>query len=376
MKVTHLLLRNFRNFETCDLKTGNSVNILYGNNAQGKTNILEGIYYGAFGLSHRTSKEEELLKIGEEGFLDKVTFENRSGEQEIYVKRISGLRTQKEIKYNSNPIKPKEHYGVFNVVMFSPEDLQIVKGDPALRRRFMDMDISQTNKIYYSLLLKYNKIIKQRNRFLKESLEKNNFDKIQLDTWDSEFSKVAARIISIRIDFLEKISKVAVDIYSDIAKNKENLEICYEQKLNNSKKQFPKNKSIKEWEEFYLKILLERRQIDRYRTTTGVGPHRDDLVFIIDEKQVKSFGSQGQQRTVVLAIKLAELEYLKQEVGEYPVLLLDDVMSELDVERREQILGFIDGRVQTFITVNDKNLIPERECNNYFYIKNGQIKEG
>jgi len=376
MKVNHVLLRNFRNYKTCDLKTGNSVNILYGNNAQGKTNILEGIYYGAFGISHRTSKEEELLKLEEEGFLVKVNFENNSGEQEIYVKRISGKRTQKEIKYNSNPIKPKEHYGIFNVVMFSPEDLQIVKGDPALRRRFLDMDISQTNKIYYSLLLKYNKIVKQRNRFLKDSIERNSFDKIQLDTWDNEFSKVAARIISIRINVLEKISEVAVGIYHNIAKNKENLAIYYEQKLNNSKIQFPKNKSIKEWEEFYLQLLLERRQIDRYRATTGIGPHRDDLVFMIDEKVAKAFGSQGQQRTAVLSVKLAELEYLKQEVGEYPILLLDDVMSELDVNRREQILGFIDGRVQTFITVNDKSLIPKRECNSYFYIENGQVKEG
>ena len=376
MKIQQISLINFRNYQNLNLQIDGLVNVFYGNNAQGKTNILESIFYSAFGMSHRTSNEDDLVKMSCREMASEVTFSNLYGDHTLRVKRQNICeRMKKQISLDDNVIKSKEHYGTLNIVMFSPEDLQIVKGEPALRRRFLDMEIAQTNRYYYGLLVKYNRVLQQRNKFLKDARE-NILDHAQLEVWNKEIANVAAEIISLRLKVLKKINSIAGSIYKEITNQKEELVVNYELKTNSSAIICSQEDSLESWREWYLAKLRERQTIDVLRGSTGIGPHRDDLSIMVNDNNLRSFGSQGQQRSGALALKLAEMEYVKKEAGEYPVLLLDDVMSELDSERRKQILNFIDGRVQTFITVNDKNLIPELACNRYFFVSEGSICEG
>jgi DNA replication and repair protein RecF len=376
MKIQQISLINFRNYQNLNLQIDGLVNVFYGNNAQGKTNILESIFYSAFGMSHRTSNEDDLVKMSCREMASEVTFSNLYGDHTLRVKRQNICeRMKKQISLDDNVIKSKEHYGTLNIVMFSPEDLQIVKGEPALRRRFLDMEIAQTNRYYYGLLVKYNRVLQQRNKFLKDARE-NILDHAQLEVWNKEIANVAAEIISLRLKVLKKINSIAGSIYKEITNQKEELVVNYELKTNSSAIICSQEDSLESWRQWYLAKLRERQTIDVLRGSTGIGPHRDDLSITVNDNNLRSFGSQGQQRSGALALKLAEMEYVKKEAGEYPVLLLDDVMSELDSERRKQILNFIDGRVQTFITVNDKNLIPELACNRYFFVSEGSICEG
>lgn len=375
MKIEQINLVNFRNYRDLKLNISGLVNVFYGNNAQGKTNLLESIFYAAFGLSHRTGNEEDLVALGRAEMAAEVCFSNYAGEHSLKVKRRNNAeKNKKEVMLNGNVIKSREHYGTFNVVMFSPEDLQLVKGEPALRRRFLDMEIAQTNRTYYANLVKYNRIVQQRNKLLKEARE-NGINEKLIQVWDEELASGAAAIMVTRIRVLQKINELAGDVYKEIASQKEELVVNYELKTNSSALILSEEKSREEWRNWYIESLKERRAADIARGSTGIGPHRDDLVLTVNEDNLKSFGSQGQQRSSALALKLAEMEYVKEETGEYPVLLLDDVMSELDSERRRQILQFIDGRVQTFITVNDKNLIPILPENKYFRVSNGIVCE-
>ena len=376
MKIKGLYLHNFRNYGLCSLQFPAMVNIFYGKNAQGKTNLLEAIFYAAFGMSHRTFQEDDLFGDGRHEMAVKADFTSFDSDYEIKIKRYEqNGRIKKELLLDNVNIKAKEHYGTLNTVMFSPEDLQLIKGEPQLRRRFFDMQIAQTDKAYYELLVKYNRLLQQRNRLLKE-IRDNNGDKGQLNLWNNELSATAARIIKKRLAALEELLVIASGIYASIAGGSESMLINYALKTSNDFILQQSDKSEGEWQEFYLKELHERQTLDILRGNTSIGPHRDDLFFYISGKLLKAFGSQGQQRSAALALKLAQLEYVKNNTGEYPVLLLDDVMSELDSERRTHLLKFIDGRVQTFITVNDKHLIPDLNNNAYFYIENGKVMQG
>lgn len=376
MKIKGLYLHNFRNYGLCSLQFPAMVNIFYGKNAQGKTNLLEAIFYAAFGMSHRTFQEDDLFGDGRREMAVKADFTSFDSDYEIKIKRYEqNGRIKKELLLDNVNIKAKEHYGTLNTVMFSPEDLQLIKGEPQLRRRFFDMQIAQTDKAYYELLVKYNRLLQQRNRLLKE-IRDNNGDKGQLNLWNKELSATAARIIKKRLAALEELMVIASGIYASIAGGSESMLINYALKTSNDFILQQSDKCENEWQEFYLKELHERQALDILRGNTSIGPHRDDLFFYVSGKLLKAFGSQGQQRSAALALKLAQLEYLKNNTGEYPVLLLDDVMSELDSERRTHLLKFIDGRVQTFITVNDKHLIPDLNNNAYFYIENGKVMQG
>ena len=375
MKIKGLYLHNFRNYGLCNLQFPAMVNIFYGKNAQGKTNLLEAIFYAAFGMSHRTFQEDDLFGDGRREMAVKADFTSFDSDYEIKIKRYEqNGRIKKELLLDNVNIKAKEHYGTLNTVMFSPEDLQLIKGEPQLRRRFFDMQIAQTDKAYYELLVKYNRLLQQRNRLLKE-IRDNNGDKGQLNLWNNELSASAARIIKKRLAALEELLVIASGIYASIAGGSESMKINYALKTSNDFILQQSDKSESEWQEFYLKELHERQALDILRGNTSIGP-RDDLFFYVSGKLLKAFGSQGQQRSAALALKLAQLEYVKNNTGEYPVLLLDDVMSELDSERRTHLLKFIDGRVQTFITVNDKHLIPDLNNNAYFYIENGKVMQG
>jgi len=374
MKINKIYAVNFRNYGACNLDFSSMINVFYGQNAQGKTNILEAIFYSAFGMSHRTFTEEDLLKLGCKEMAVGVEYDSFSGLHEIKIKKFQQLgRNKKEIFLDGAKVKPKEHYGSLNAVMFSPEDLQLVKGEPSLRRRFFDMQIAQTDPIYYDLLVKYNRVVQQRNKLLKE-IRDNEGSSTQLQPWNKEFVALATAIAKKRQLSLEKLKVIAGEIYASITGNKEILTIKYELKANNGELLYPEN-NFEDWEIFYTQKLAERERIDILRGNTGIGPHRDDIVLLLNDMSLKSFGSQGQQRSGALALKLSQLEYVRREIGEFPILLLDDVMSELDNSRRAQLLMFIDGKVQTFITVNDRELIPELAGNNYFEIVQGSVRK-
>ena len=374
MKINKIYAVNFRNYGACNLDFSSMINVFYGQNAQGKTNILEAIFYSAFGMSHRTFTEEDLLKLGCKEMAVGVEYDSFSGLHEIKIKKFQQLgRNKKEIFLDGAKVKPKEHYGSLNAVMFSPEDLQLVKGEPSLRRRFFDMQIAQTDPIYYDLLVKYNRVVQQRNKLLKE-IRDNEGSSTQLQPWNKEFVALATAIAKKRQLALEKLKVIAGEIYASITGNKEILTIKYELKANNGELLYPEN-YFEDWEIFYTQKLAERERIDILRGNTGIGPHRDDIVLLLNDMSLKSFGSQGQQRSGALALKLSQLEYVRREIGEFPILLLDDVMSELDNSRRAQLLMFIDGKVQTFITVNDRELIPELAGNNYFEIVQGSVRK-
>ena len=374
MKINKIYAVNFRNYGACNLDFSSMINVFYGQNAQGKTNILEAIFYSAFGMSHRTFTEEDLLKLGCKEMAVGVEYDSFSGLHEIKIKKFQQLgRNKKEIFLDGAKVKPKEHYGSLNAVMFSPEDLQLVKGEPSLRRRFFDMQIAQTDPIYYDLLVKYNRVVQQRNKLLKE-IRDNEGSSTQLQPWNKEFIALATAIAKKRQLALEKLKVIAGEIYASITGNKEILTIKYELKANNGELLYPEN-DFEDWEIFYTQKLAERERIDILRGNTGIGPHRDDIVLLLNDMSLKSFGSQGQQRSGALALKLSQLEYVRREIGEFPILLLDDVMSELDHSRRAQLLMFIDGKVQTFITVNDRELIPELAGNNYFEIVQGSVRK-
>lgn len=372
MKIKGIYAVNFRNYGSCQLEIPSMINVFYGQNAQGKTNILEAIFYSSFGMSHRTSSEDDLLKLGCMEMAVGISYESSSGYHNVKIKKYRQQeRWKKEILLDGAKVRPKEHYGSLNTVMFSPEDLQLVKGEPALRRRFFDMQIAQTDPIYYDLLVKYNRVLLQRNRLLKD-IRDNDSSEALLKPWNEEFIQLASAIVSKRLNALTRLQEIAGEIYGSITSNKEVLEVYYEQKANNSTLLYPNTPDTIN-EDFYHKLLLERQRIDILRGNTGIGPHRDDLQLLLNGMSLKSFGSQGQQRSGALALKLSQLEYVRREIGEFPILLLDDVMSELDNSRRSQLLMFIDGRVQTFITVNDKELIPDLEGNAYFEICGGVI---
>ena len=374
MKINKIYAVNFRNYNSCNLDFSSMINVFYGQNAQGKTNILEAIFYSAFGMSHRTFTEDDLLKISCREMAVGVEYESFSGDHDIKIKKYQQLgRSKKEIFLDGSKVRPKEHYGSLNVVMFSPEDLQLVKGEPSLRRRFFDMQIAQTDPIYYDLLVKYNRVLQQRNKLLKE-IRDNGGNQQQLEPWNKEFIVLATAIAKKRQLALEKLQAIAGEIYASITGNKETLTIKYELKANNGELLYPES-DFSAWEMFYTNKLKERERIDILRGNTGIGPHRDDIVLLLNGMSLKSFGSQGQQRSGALALKLSQLEYVRREIGEFPVLLLDDVMSELDNSRRAQLLLFIDVRVQTFITVNDRELIPELEGNAYFEIMQGSVRK-
>lgn len=375
MKINKLQLVNFRNYDRCTVNFDKMVTVFYGNNGQGKTNILESIFYSAFGFSHRTNKEDEMVKFSSDGMAVLLDFTKEDGFHSIRMKRYYDQgKNHKEIRIDGNKTTAKNHYSFLNAVMFSPEDLNIIKGDPGLRRRFMDMEISQTDPVYYELLVRYRRLLKQRNSLLKVIREDKHLQ-TQLAPWDDEISETGAQILIKRLSNINKLKEICIPVFNILSNQVDDMEIKYEMKGNNGELFYPEEENVKVIKEFYLKSLNERIFKDIMQGNTGIGIHRDDLKTYINHLDSRSFASQGQQRCCALALKLSQIEYVKQASGGYPVLLLDDVMSELDKYRRNQLIHFINDKVQTIITVNDKTLIPDFGSNCYFNVEQGSIKE-
>lgn len=340
-----------------ELDFDESTNILYGDNAQGKTNILESIYLCGTTKSHRGTKDRDLIKFDqEEAHIEAVIDKNGVPFKiDIHLKKNS----PKGIAINKIPIRrASELFGIANIVFFSPEDLNIIKDGPSERRRFIDFELSQLDKVYLSDLTNYSRILNQRNKLLKD-LNNNPSLRETLSIWDSQLTSYGSKIIERRELFVEQLNEIIKDIHLKLSGSKEHIEIKYE-----------KNVEICDLED----KLRKNQDKDIILKQTTVGPHRDDISFIVNDIDIRKFGSQGQQRTAALSLKLSEIELVKKSIKDTPVLLLDDVLSELDSNRQNYLLNTI-GDIQTIITCTglDEFVNNRFEINKVFKVTNGSV---
>ena len=371
MQITELTLRSYRSYETLHLAFDPGVQIFLGANAQGKTNIIEALYYAAFGRSHRTSSDAELIRVGAEGAHIGLSFRRHDVPGELSFTFARGAR--RRITYARESLRQRDLVGILPMVLFSPEDLFLVKGAPALRRRYLDAELSQASPAYYGELLRYTRILKQRNAVLKDIRERLAAPD-DLPPWDAQLAKSAAYIVTRRIAAVAQLGALSARVQAVLAAGEE-LALAYEI-AGAGAEDFAEDNMTEALHVWYNKMLCEGRARDIARAATGVGPHLDDLVLRVGGMSLRSYGSQGQQRTGALALKLAELFYLQENIGEAPILLLDDVMSELDADRRRALLDFIrHEHIQTFITATDAAYFPAERMGTYRYVEAGTVRD-
>lgn len=347
MYLDHFTVQNFRNLKKVDVDFDPNVNIFIGKNAQGKTNLLEAIYFLALTRSHRTNSDRELI-----GFGGKYTNMLGHVQKSQVESTLRVLITHKGKKVWINRVEqPKlsKYVGQLNAILFSPEDLELIKGAPALRRRFMDQEFGQVNPEYLYFASKYRQVLLQKNNYLKQLAKGKAKDQVFLDVLSDQLAGIAAEVISRRFKFLTYLSHYASDAYAHISLGGEKLTIAYHPSVSDIA-------ADDTTEEMYQKILASfarNKQTEIRKGTTTSGPHRDDIEFKLDGKNAHLYASQGQQRSIALSVKLAEIQLIHQLTDEYPLLLLDDVMSELDHSRQSALLNYIHGKTQTFITTTD-----------------------
>lgn len=371
MQITELTLRSYRSYETLHLAFDPGVQIFLGANAQGKTNIIEALYYAAFGRSHRTSSDAELIRVGADGAYIGLSFRRHDVPGELSFTFARGAR--RRITYAGESLRQRDLVGILPMVLFSPEDLFLVKGAPALRRRYLDAELSQASPAYYGELLRYTRILKQRNAVLKDIRERLAAPD-DLSPWDAQLAKSASYIVTRRIAAVAQLGALSARVQAVLAAGEE-LALAYEI-AGAGAEDFAEDDMTESLHVWYNKMLCEGRARDIARAATGVGPHLDDLVLRVGGMSLRSYGSQGQQRTGALALKLAELFYLQENIGEAPILLLDDVMSELDADRRRALLDFIrHEHIQTFITATDAAYFPAERMGTYRYVEAGTVRD-
>ena len=371
MQITELTLRSYRSYETLHLAFDPGVQIFLGANAQGKTNIIEALYYAAFGRSHRTSSDAELIRVGADGAHIALSFRRHDVPGALSFTFARGAR--RRIEYAGESLRQRDLVGILPMVLFSPEDLFLVKGAPALRRRYLDAELSQASPAYYGELLRYTRILKQRNAVLKDIRERLAAPD-DLLPWDAQLAKSATYIVTRRTSAVAQLGALSARVQSVLAAGEE-LTLVYDI-AGAAPESGAKDDMTEQLYLWYNKMLREGRARDIARAATGVGPHLDDLVLRVGGMNLRSFGSQGQQRTGALALKLAELFYLQENVGEAPILLLDDVMSELDADRRRALLDFIrHENIQTFITATDAAYFPAERMGTYRYVEAGKVRD-
>lgn len=361
MFIKKIILFNYRNYKNLNLSFEKNINIFIGDNAQGKTNILEAIYYCAFAKSHRTSKDKELVNWNKEIAHLGLSISKQRLDKNIEINILKNGK--KEIIVNSIKIKKiGELFGIFNVVMFSPEDLKIIKESPGIRRRFLDMEICQFDNKYYYNLVKYNKVLSERNIILKN----RNLNIDMLDVYDRQLASYGKYILEMRIRYIDKINFYGNKIHKDITMQKEDIKFEYYSTI----------KNLDDIENNFYELLVKNRKKDIEKGITSIGPHRDDFLVYINGIEIKSYGSQGQQRTAVLSMKFSSLRIIKDVTSEYPVLLLDDVLSELDFSRKKYILSSIKD-IQTIITCTGISDINEYLDSDYkiYKVKDGEISD-
>lgn len=368
MFVQSLFLQNYRNYERLALDICNGINVFIGNNAQGKTNLLEAIFVLALSKSHRTSKDKELINWKVNQAQVKATAQRKYGTVQL---ELNISQQGKMAKLNNlEQQKLSTFIGALNVIMFAPEDLQIVKGAPSIRRRFLDMEIGQVYPSYLYDLQQYQKILMQRNHLLKQlGNNSSKQDNILLDVFNDQLIQKGVKIYKKRKQYILKLQTWIEKIHGNLTQGKETLTISYLHSFSNTNED-----EAMLLQQFMLKLTQMKHQELR-RGITLVGPHRDDLAFYINGKEVQAYGSQGQQRTTALSLKLAEIELMHEQIGEYPVLLLDDVLSELDSYRQTQLIETLQNKVQIFITTTSIDGINRQKLHDatIFHVENGQV---
>ena len=357
MKIESIKLENFRNYGKLELSLSGGTNLFYGDNAQGKTNILESVYLCGTTKSHRGSKDREIIKFGQEESHIRMNL----SKNEILYRIDMHLKKNKAkgIAINGIPIrKASELLGLGNFVFFSPEDLNIIKNGPSERRRFLDMELCQLNKVYLYNLMNYNKILMQRNKLLKDIYFHPEYEDT-LERWDTQMVQYGSQVIRAREEFVSQLNDIIYDIHRKLSGGREDLLVTYE-----------KNVSIEDFSD----TIQRNREKDIKLKMSHTGPHRDDLSFMVQDVDIRRFGSQGQQRTTALSLKLAEIELVKEKSRDLPVLLLDDVLSELDGNRQHYLLDSIDG-VQTLITCTGIDDFVENnfQIDRLFYVEDGSV---
>ena len=354
MYIDKIKLNNFRNYIEEEINLDKNINIFYGNNAQGKTNILESIYLCAIGKSYRTNKDREIININKDFSKVEINYSKKDREGKIKLE----ISDKKNLYLNDIKLKKiSEVLGNINIVLFNPDDINIFKEGPSKRRRILDIMISQLRPSYVYNLNMYLKILEQRNNYLKQ-IKYENKNEEMLDVWDTQIAKYAEIINLYRKEFTEKIKEKIVDVHKKITDNKEEIKIEYISDFTN--------------QEEFLKEIKNSRKIDIIKGYTGKGIHRDDLKLFINDKEIGIYGSQGQHRSAILSIKLSELQIIKDETDENPILLLDDFMSELDKIRRQNFLEDVQD-TQIIITCTDK-LELKNKNKKIFFVENGKVK--
>jgi len=360
MIIKNIKLENFRNYEHEIIPLAPKINIFWGANGQGKTNILEGIYYLATGKPYRTQREEELINWNKDNFHlygDFITTKQLISLESHYQNKV------KIIKINKVPCRRLSDYvGIINIVFFSPDDLVMIKGGPSERRRFLDLHIAQLKPGYISLLNSYNQVLQQKNALLKFHFSDSK--RVQLQLWNEQLCELGNKILTRRWEYTEQLNDLTGKIYKDISAQKEDLFITY----------LPLGfKNLEEAKQKYPILLEEKLDHEIERKTASIGPQRDDIQISLHHKSARHFASQGQQRSIVLSLKLAQLEVVKKTKGEYPILLLDDVLSELDNFRRQYLLEFIQATtIQTVLTMTSADNPPlEAEL---FRVEHGTVR--
>ncbi|MBQ8094699.1 MAG: DNA replication/repair protein RecF [Clostridia bacterium] len=362
MKVNTLILKDFRNYEGVEIQPGSGMNVFIGSNAQGKTNIIEALHLCGVGRSHRTSKDEEMIRWEQPFGRVTVRSSQQDGTHEVTIILARGQKKKKNIKIGERKAERiGELFGHICGVLFSPEDLLIVKGGPAERRRFLDMLLSQLSSVYFYHLQRYNKALSERNAVLREISIKPGL-RSTLDMWDEMLADSGAAVAERRIEAIEHLSALAALEHRHLTGEKEELTLRYMTSL----------RDPSDLRQKFLDQLFSARDDDIRRQTTGYGVHRDDISIRINNRETRIFGSQGQQRSAVLSLKMAQLAYMAESKGENPILLLDDVMSELDMNRR-RALGERINQIQTFVTCTDISDLGETERGMLYQVDKGTL---
>ena len=361
MRIKKLFLQNFRNYEREEFTFSDGLNVLFGKNGQGKTNCAEAVFYLCTGASLRIRHDKQLIRIGAESAKIVAEAENRYGSVTISADIYENKR---EIRVNGSKIsKNADLMGHINSVFFSPGELRLIQDGPDERRRFMNISISQTSPAYYTALLRYNKILDQRNTLLKDRDVGMVLDTLPM--WDEQLCKYASIIVKKRMEFLQRLAPLAGEVHASLTDGAETLEVKPDKKYEGDEEEIAKT---------LLRRLSNNYEKDLRLGFTTVGPHRDDMDFILSGVDAKAYASQGQTRTAALSVKLAEVEIFKSVSGEYPVLILDDVMSELDLPRRKKLVGRIAG-LQTVLTCTHAERVLYGADANKIRIENGAVKK-
>ena len=356
MWINKIKINNFRNYNKEEINLKENTNVFYGENAQGKTNIIEAIFLCSMGKSFRAKKDTEMILLNEQKATIEIEFQKLDRDGKIKIE----LSNKKNVYINGIKIKKlSELLGNINVVIFTPDDINILKGGPQNRRRFLDIMISQLKPNYMYNLNLYLKTLEQRNNYLRQIREENKKEEL-LEIWDEKLSEYAINIYNYRKEFINKINNKIKNIHQEITDNKEEIEVEYITECTSK--------------EEYLNLLKQRRKLDIIKGFTTKGVHRDDFVIYINKKRLEIYGSQGQHRTAILSLKLSELNIIEEEIGEKPILLLDDFMSELDEKRRNHFLNKIEN-TQVIITCTDKIDIENKNILIY-NVKEGKVIRG